>query len=438
LLKAAPVLIMKSATLLFLLAAACPQPAFANSWKPTTTANSLAVKGGDAAVKTHSSFSFGGAQQADSPQRLSDDVTTVLKELRAEKDDPTVNKIFHSALRPTFAVTWTHEMWEKHTSRWRFVNIFLFWFHSALLKRVMPQMIGLMVWTYAAIQIMEKNQSVFATVEFPMTSLSLVSGFVASLLALRSNQGLSRLMEARLYFGKVVLYCRDMASLMRHFVNNGNPELALKMARHLALFPWLLKNFLRGRKVTGTDEDIIRTMVPKADADYILSQRKMPVAVVMRLRQALAHLSHEKALTTAEEMAIDHTIQSMDTVIMLCERLVASPIPPLFTTHAARLLVFYLFFLPIALKKTGSLNASGIYATVAAVGFAMLGLDEISHLMEQPFKITPMYHLCRNAMRDVADAFCVPIPSLSDSKNSGYEVHTPRPYWGNQVGLESD
>ena len=381
-------------------------------------------------------------KKPDSPKQLSEDVTKVLRELRSDKYDPTVSKIYHDEKRPTFAVTWTHEMWETHLSRWRFINNFLFWNHSALLKRIMPQMICLMAWTYCALKILGEHPDLAAvsTMQLPMTSLSLVSGFVASLLALRSNQGLSRLMEARLLFGKVVLYSRDMASLMKHFVYHNNPALALKMARHIALFSWLMKNFLRGRKISGTDEDIIRTMLPhQADADYVLSQRKMPVAVVMRLRQTLAHLSHQQhALSTAEEMAIDHVIQAMDQIIMLSERLVASPIPPLFTTHAARLLMFYLFFLPVALHSTGSLNRVGIYVTMAAVGFAMLGLDEISFLMEQPFKLAPIYHLCKNAMRDVADAFCLPVPSLDDSKNGKYKIQTPREYWGPGVGLESD
>eukprot|EP00977_Amphora_coffeiformis_P008510 scaffold1924_cov218-Amphora_coffeaeformis.AAC.2 len=439
---------MKSVSIAFLLQVLATSPLAAradSSWKRSTPVKvplslskqtfldkALEIKGG----------SQGSRNGKDSPQQLAEDVAKVLHELRPQKYDPAVPKIFHSTLRPTFAVTWTHQMWERHTSRWRFFNNILYWPFSALIWRILPQLLVLMGWTYFALRLIQADKiTPLDTVSFPMTSLSLVSGFVASLLALRSNQGLSRLMEARLLFGKVVLYSRDMSSLMKHFVYHGNPDLALKMARHVSIFSWVLKNFLRGRKVTGDDEDIIRTMLPHpADADYVLSQRKMPVAIVMRLRQALAHLSHAKALSTAEEMAIDHTIQSMDSIIMLSERLVASPIPPLFTTHAARLLTFYLFFLPVALHSTGSLNEVGIYVTVAAVGFAMLGLDEISHLMEQPFKLAPLYHLCKNAMRDVADAFCLPVPSLAEKQNGDYDVQakTPLPYWGPSIGLEKE
>jgi putative membrane protein len=368
----------------------------------------------------------------DSLAQFSADITTVLTELRADSYDPTVSSIFHCTNRPTFAVTWTHEMWEIHTSRWRFINQILYWHKSALLLRVLPQLTALMCWTYFAIQIVETKTTALSNIKLPMTSLSLVSGFVGSLLALRSNQGLSRLMEARQSFGRVVFYTRDMSSIIRHFVYPKDPELGLKLARHLAIFSWLLKNFLRGTKMSGTDDDLIRTMLPKADADYVLRQRKKPVAVVMRLRQALHHLSEGHKLTTAEELAMDHTIQSLDQSIMLTERIVASPIPPLFTTHAGRLLVFYLFFLPLALHSSGSMDAVGTFVTVLAVGYAMLGLDEISHLMEQPFRLAPLYHLCKNAMRDVADSFCLTPPSIDDSNNGRY-VANKQPYWATDI-----
>ena len=366
-------------------------------------------------------------KKEDSLEKLALDVTTVLKTLRPERNDPTMSKMFHCEKRPTFAVTWNHAMWQKHTSRTRFIYQIVFWYKSALLRRVLPQLSVLMLWTYAVLYAAD-NLSIKAKINFPMTSLSLVSGFVASLLALRTNQGVSRLLEGRQAFGKVVLYTRDMASIISNFVYDKDPQLGLTLARHLAVFSWLLKNFLRGQAVNGSDEDIIRTMLPKdEDAEYILHQRKKPVAVVMRLRQALAYCSHKHMLTTAEEMAFDHTISAMDQAIMLTERIIASPIPPLFTSHAGRLMLFYLGFLPIALQSSGSMSNVAVFVTVAAVGYATLGLDELSHLMEQPFTKCPLWHLCKNSMRDVTDAFCLRPPALDASNHKGLKA--PQPYW---------
>ena len=78
------------------------------------------------------------------------------------------------------------------------------------------------------------------------------------------------------------------------------------------------------------------------------------------------------------------------------------------------------------------MNPTGTMVTVLAVGYAMLGLDEISHLMEQPFRLTPLYHLCKKTMRDVGDSFCLSPPSLDDSKNRRYDPQPP-PYWTDNI-----
>eukprot|EP00523_Entomoneis_sp_CCMP467_P005541 CAMPEP_0168747996 /NCGR_PEP_ID=MMETSP0724-20121128/15947_1 /TAXON_ID=265536 /ORGANISM="Amphiprora sp., Strain CCMP467" /LENGTH=432 /DNA_ID=CAMNT_0008795809 /DNA_START=103 /DNA_END=1401 /DNA_ORIENTATION=- len=432
---------MKFKTLLLSISAAWLVSAEQHSTAPPPPPATQPFRGG--AVKTRAPRRGGGTfpslGQADSLAQFNADVTTVLKDLRGNKNDPTMKRMFHSRLRPTFAVTWTHKMWEQNSSRWRFVVQFVFWYQSALLKRVLPQLTALLGWTAMVLYFFETNKEwPLSNIKFPMTSLSLVSGFVASLLALRTNQGMSRLLEGRMAFGKVVLYTRDMASMVSNFIYDKDPQLALKLARHLATFSWLLKNFLRGTKASGgKDEDLIRTMLPTpADADYILRQRKMPVAVVMRLRQALAHCTHKHLLSTAEEIAIDHTISAMDLAIMTTERIIASPIPPLFTTHAGRLMCFYLLFLPLALYGSGSMNKVGLFLTVGIVGYAMLGLDELSHMMEQPFKVSPLFHLCKNSMNDVADAFCLRPPALDARGNAPYVPAVEPTYHSDEEGFE--
>lgn len=191
-----------------------------------------------------------------------------------------------------------------------------------------------------------------------MTPLSLVSTIVFALESLRSNQGLSRLNEGRKAYGKVVLYTRDMAQLIAVSIWSRRQRLGVQLARHLTLYSWLLKKFLRGTLVNGTDEDIIRTMLSPADAAYVLAQRKPPVAVVMRIRQAIAELGHEHQISTAEELAMDHVAQELNHCITTAERIIASPIPVLYSAHLGRLLIFYLLLLPVALRGSNILKVS--------------------------------------------------------------------------------
>jgi predicted membrane chloride channel (bestrophin family) len=90
--------------------------------------------------------------------------------------------------------------------------------------------------------------------------------------------------------------------------------------------------------------------------------------------------------------------------------------------------MLYLFFLPLALRGA-DINPMGTVLASAAVGFAMLGLDEISHLMEQPFRLMPLYQLSKNSMQDVGDALVCQPPPLDAEATTPVPVVEKPPYW---------
>ncbi len=180
-------------------------------------------------------------------------------------------------------------------------------------------------------------------------------------------------------------------------------------ARHLSIFPFLLKGRLRDTD----DTDIIETMLHGDDYDYVKSQRKKPAANIARIRQVVANLSSRgNLLPIAAHQQIETNLNEMNYILGMCERLRGSPIPPVYTSHSSRLLAFYLFFLPIALHGA-KLNTMVNILVTSTVGYAMLGLDEISHLLEQPFSLMPIHQLSKNMMLDVADSFVCQPPILS-------------------------
>jgi len=72
----------------------------------------------------------------------------------------------------------------------------------------------------------------------------------------------------------------------------------MSAARHASLFAFLLKAHLRGKQEETAD--VVRAMLPPADAEFILLQRKLPVAVMTKLRQGFQQLADRGLLTTAE------------------------------------------------------------------------------------------------------------------------------------------
>jgi hypothetical protein len=64
-------------------------------------------------------------------------------------------------------------------------------------------------------------------IDVPLNSLSIVSTFVAALQTLRSNQGLSRLRDARFAMAKAVMLTRDTALLFSTYIYPKDKELGL-------------------------------------------------------------------------------------------------------------------------------------------------------------------------------------------------------------------
>jgi predicted membrane chloride channel (bestrophin family) len=118
----------------------------------------------------------------------------------------------------SFSNYWGLEEWAIHSSRHRFQRYIVSFPKSRLLRRLAPQLSVLGLWTLLAVLIAQFRPGVFGTVQVPLTSLSLVSTFVAALQTLRSDKGLSRLSEGRLAMARMVLHTRDTALLMHHYV----------------------------------------------------------------------------------------------------------------------------------------------------------------------------------------------------------------------------
>ena len=370
----------------------------------------------------------------DSLSAFAKDVKHVLHVLRESPTDPTIPKLFRRK-RLSYSNTWTLEDWERHSSRKRYFRYIIKYPKSRLLRRTAPQMVTLTLWGFLSIWI---EDNFFLKKTIPLTSLGIVSSFVAFLLTMRSNMGLSRIDEGRKIWSKVVLQTREMAHLISAFVYPSDKQIALMLARHIACFGWLLKSQLRF--VTEEDiADIVNTMLPnKEDAQYVMNHRQKPIAVVMRIRQVIHLLAKQGKLTTAEEIALDHSAHSLSDIVTSTGRIRASPIPTLYTSHTTRLLTFYLFFLPPALHWSG-LDTYVTMLVTWAVGYAMLGLDELSHLCEQPFRLMPMYQICKRSMMGVADAFTCRPPTLKgehESDDEGLSQKELTVYWNKDDNLK--
>jgi predicted membrane chloride channel (bestrophin family) len=145
---------------------------------------------------------------------------------------------------------------------------------------------------------------------------------------------------------------------------------------------WLLKCQLREKG----DSDIIEAILPMSpDREYILSQRKRPVALLQRIRhQVIAYMGPQ--LPHAAHLSLEQNMLELNRIFGRCERVsqeILHP-PTLYCACDPSPSVLH-FLLPFALATAG-VHIAAHMVTTGAVAFALMELDEIGHILEQRFR----------------------------------------------------
>lgn len=88
----------------------------------------------------------------------------------------------------------------------------------------------------------------------------------------------------------------DTANLLSEYVYRVNASHGLSALRHLSIFGFLLKARLREED----DSNVIKMMLPAVDAKFVMSQRKHPVALIMKIRQIVSYEARAGNLEVSE------------------------------------------------------------------------------------------------------------------------------------------
>jgi len=105
------------------------------------------------------------------------------------------------------------------------------------------------------------------------------------------------------------------------------------------------------------------------------------------MSQLLYAAVKDGALKASDQQLVEALIQELLEAQGACERILRTPVPLSYSRHTSRFLSIWNFTLPFILVRKGL----GMFAVVAtfAVGYALLGIEEIGHLIEEPFTKKP-------------------------------------------------
>ncbi|EOD07973.1 hypothetical protein EMIHUDRAFT_218002 [Emiliania huxleyi CCMP1516] len=197
---------------------------------------------------------------------------------------------------------------------------------------------------------------------------TLLGGFLSLLLAFRTNMAYNRFYAGRLNWGVVKNSCSDLALYAVTHVRPRSPALAERLLALVASFPPALA---------------CRCCCDESSAKLPLSQRQaLSGAMETAAPHALADVSRRGRLVPHASSAAA-VVETQVEAEMLMQSLLTTPVPLSYSRHTSRFLTIWCGTLPVVL-----VDALG-WMTVPAVAFVswcLFGIEEIGHLIEQPFR----------------------------------------------------
>lgn len=306
----------------------------------------------------------------------------------------------------SYTKAWMNEDWELHQVRSlrRYKRHLKTWFKSPTARAVTPAVMALSCWALL-VQYLANNFDSLGRVLSQTSFTKGIASFggpISLLLALRTNTSLTRLLEARSSFGKMVRATKSLASLTATYIGPIHKEKALLLGRYLSIYGFAMKGLFRQEE----DGPLVQAILPPNEADWMLKQKQFemdsPTCIHFRMRSLIADIIEDIPLAAAN--AMEDRISVLESALGVTKRLFASPIPPTYTRHTSRVLCLYLGLLPFALvssRKTDIPFILSVLVTIATTAYVFVGIDEIGVEIENPFPLLPMHSISKMIQKNV-------------------------------------
>ncbi|KAJ8604434.1 hypothetical protein CTAYLR_000885 [Chrysophaeum taylorii] len=326
------------------------------------------------------------------------------------------SKVYLVSKGSTYTRLWSHADWHAHLSVWRYARHIFLWPTSTIAWRIFPVCCIVVCW---ALAVKELAKSVRFRLELPFTCGLLFGQAITLLLTLRTNQSMARLQEARAVFNKVVVTGRELGSLVSCYLKHEG--ISVIIARYVCMVGWTLKHLVRGEADESNLKIMLRDLIPIGDVEFVETSVSMPLALVRRARMALSEAVDRGAVDRSSQRTIEIKLGLLGDLVGACEKILHSPSPPAYTRHTSRVLLVFLFIVPMGLADL-NLPTHFLVLASAFITYLLVGIEEIGVELEEPFRWLPLQQLCSQLLEDVLDEFSdappLPLPA-ADVPTSG-------------------
>ena len=226
----------------------------------------------------------------------------------------------------------------------------------------------------------------------PITMHTLLGGFVSLLLVFRTNSAYARFWEARIIWGGVKNTCIDIVLAICANVRPRAPQAAADLVSALQLYP-------------GSLSCQCRAEPPDGNLD--------PYALCLRMHKAVA-LAAAEVDASGPDRRDSVGVRLFELQLSrLNGDITNTPVPLSYSRHTSRFLTVWLGTLPFVLA--GAVGARLTLPCVIVACWLLLGIEELGHLIEQPFEV----HSRLGEVRKLKDSesYDVGVPTRSLANN---------------------
>uniref|UniRef100_A0A7S2MNL7 Bestrophin homolog n=1 Tax=Octactis speculum TaxID=3111310 RepID=A0A7S2MNL7_9STRA len=269
---------------------------------------------------------------------------------------------------------------------------------------------------------------------------SLLGGALSLMLVFRTNAAYDRWWEARKTLGLMRASSREAARCCGGFIHDHAHR--VRIASLIAVFPELLRlqvtNRPRAAHTEGASNACTAAGVGAGDMESIMQAQHRALqcncilgAAVKQafnenkeydcdgdgfndpnIKKAQPLSLHASLQLSVERKLLEDQVQSLARCLGVCERIRAAPVPYSYSRHTSRFLSVWIATLPLVLPAP----PAALPFLVAFVAWALLSIEEIGHIIEEPFNMpftsTPGEPRTSLDMEVIADLIVIEVISM--------------------------
>jgi len=219
-------------------------------------------------------------------------------------------------------------------------------------------------------------------------TFGVVLGF---LLVMQSTTCCSRWWEGRIAWENIITHSREAVRVICSHANG--KEIIKLFGKYIIAFSITARHYLREESFTKMDQcPQLERVLPRDDLNrlYNLNVRHRPLACLYAA-QRISEMSIKMGLYTRPVASdINPRLVTLANQLGICERILYSPLPWVYTLHLRFVLTFFLLLTPLAMFGEDPLpSQSQIYIFMAVISYAFLGLEDMAMKVQNPFDLYP-------------------------------------------------